>query len=92
MATWKDTTSYSRGDTERVPTTFTIITGELSITVTRGHIRCPGMWVMHCPSLRIDTMDMNYAADQPIEWAQERAIQIVRERLSAMLLSVISIQ
>lgn len=44
---WKDTTSYSRSDVERKPTTFSAQCGPMRLVVTSGHIRYPGRWVAH---------------------------------------------
>jgi hypothetical protein len=50
---WKDTTSYSQSEKERLPGTFTIKDENLTITITNGHIYHKGEWIMHCHKLGI---------------------------------------
>ena len=64
MSEWKDTTTYSRGQKDRTPTTFSIrLTRQFSITITNAHIYYPGDWVMHlhpvfeCRLLGADTLE-----------------------------------
>jgi hypothetical protein len=49
-AIWEDVTSYSRGDTERVPTTWTLVIARkcspLRVTVTCGHLYYRPKWAM----------------------------------------------
>ena len=45
---WKDITSYSRGQVDRTPTTFSAQCGPMRLVVTSGHIHYPGRWVAHC--------------------------------------------
>lgn len=52
-ATWKDATSYSRMDTERVPTVFETEIGGCRISVIVGHIYYPNTWIMTCYELSI---------------------------------------
>lgn len=47
MTEWKDCTSYSRGDTKRIPTTFEAKAGPVRLCVTSGHIYYRGQWVGH---------------------------------------------
>ena len=79
---WKDTTSYSRGDKERIPTTFTVTVDELSITITCGHIRYRPDWVMHCFNLGIDTLPM--PSCENLDEAKRRAVAIVKHKLSRL--------
>jgi hypothetical protein len=73
---WKDTTSFRQGDTERKPTTWTLKSGALKVTVTCGYVGFKGEWVMHCRELGISTKHMPEA--KTVEEAQGRAIAIVR--------------
>lgn len=71
--TWKDITSFSQEDKERKPTCWEANVGGLRITITNGHLHCPGEWVMHCRPwfntypLKVDTR----------EEAMERALLLV---------------
>ena len=44
---WMDTTTYSRGQTTRVPTAFSAVCGPVRMVVTCGHINYPGQWIGH---------------------------------------------
>lgn len=52
---WKDITSYSQGEKERVPTTYEAVAGTLRIVITNGHIYHKGEWVAHIRPFGIDT-------------------------------------
>lgn len=51
--TWEDCTSYSRGDKERVPTTFSTTIGGLKIVITCAHIDLKDKWLAKCHYLDI---------------------------------------
>jgi hypothetical protein len=44
---WKDVTSYQRNE-ERIPRCFLMNVGGISIVLVKGHIHCPGKWVLTC--------------------------------------------
>lgn len=48
MDGWKDTTSYSRGDRERVPRSLELTAGQVSVVVTRWFHGEPGRWYLSC--------------------------------------------
>lgn len=75
---WKDSTSYSRDDKARKPTSWTTEIGGLRITVTSGHIYYPGKWVMHCHEAGMDTVPVNAVS---AETAQRMAVELVREKV-----------
>lgn len=75
---WKDTTSYSRDNKERKPTTWTTEIGGLRITVTSGHIYYPDKWVMHCFECGMDTVPLDAVS---AETAQRMAVERVREKV-----------
>jgi hypothetical protein len=79
---WKDTTSYSRGDKERVPTTFTIGGSRLSITVTCSHIYYKPGWVAHCHVAGIDTRPLKATS---LDEAQREAYELVSSNLCKMM-------
>ena len=49
MSTWKNTTSYSRGDKERVPRSWSVELGRFRLSVHRYH-GCDG-WFASCEPL-----------------------------------------
>ena len=79
---WVDSSAYSRDDKERIPTTWTLNTGQLRIVVTCGHIHYRGIWIMHCHHVGIDTLRLS---SETKEHAQESAIELVKQRLSMMM-------
>jgi hypothetical protein len=85
---WKDTTSFSQGDKEKVPNIWTLRTDQLTISLVRNHRMIQGQWVMHCTLLAIDTLPIGLPSSEPIEVAQEIAITKVRDKLSAMMKSI----
>ena len=56
MVKWTDSTSYSRDQKDRTPTSWTAKVGDISVTVTKAHRRNPGKWTMHCHALGMDTV------------------------------------
>ena len=52
-ATWKNATTYSRNDTERVPTVFETEICGCRISIIIGHIYYPNTWIMNCYELNI---------------------------------------
>lgn len=76
---WKDATSYSRDDKERLPTTFAATSGPLKLVVTSGHIYYPGRWVGHCqPLFEAKLLDAT-----TLEEAQDEVVRLVREWVNA---------
>jgi len=76
---WKDCTSYSRDNKERIPTTFELkFPSGLRITITKDHIYYKGDWVMHCKNVGIDTHPLNVKTQ---EEAQTKAIGIVKAKV-----------
>lgn len=75
---WKDSTSYSRDDKERVQTAWTAESGPVRITVTCGHIHYRPEWVMHCYAVGIDTLHMKGCTGP--EDAQRRAVELVKAK------------
>ncbi len=81
---WKDTTGYSRGDTERVPTTWSLDTGDIRITVTCGHLYYKGSWVMHCDPW-FNTYPLKIADTATAIEAQRKALSLVRQRITTLV-------
>jgi hypothetical protein len=82
MTTWKDCTSYARGDKERIPVSFDIRSGDIRIVITKDHIYYRGKWVMHCHALGIDTRPLAIGITQ--EQAQQQARKIVENRIAEL--------
>jgi len=61
---------------------FEIKTGNISITITNGHIDNPGEWVMHCYDLGIKTHSLNV---KTIREAQLNSVEIVKTILNNMI-------
>jgi thymidylate synthase len=80
--TWEDCTAYSRGDRERIPTTFEIKSGKLQIVITNCHIYHKDVWVMHCFRLGIDTRPLPAAITR--EQAQLHAKKQVENLLAEL--------
>jgi len=78
---WKDATSYSRGQVDRTPTTFSAQCGPLRLVVTSSHIHYPGKWVAH----GFPIFENKRLAATSCEVAQVEAGQIAFEWLSAAL-------
>ncbi len=55
---WKDSTSYSRDEKEKIPTSFSCSIGDNNITITCGHIHYRPEWVFHCFGLGFDTKEL----------------------------------
>ncbi len=89
---WKDITSYSRNDTERIPSVFEATDGNLRICVLNSHRDYRPGWVMHCNALCIDTMPLHAKTESG---AKKEALRTVLARIhdlrsSAVLLFNIS--
>lgn len=82
MEKWTDSTSYSRGDTERKPRSYTLNAGSISIIITKGHIDYKGLWVMHCYALGMKTVRLNLNGDADLNKVKRVAIDKVREKLN----------
>lgn len=86
---WKDITSYSRNDTERIPSVFEAKNGHLSICVLNSHRDYRPEWVMHCVELRIDTRHLPHA--KTADEAKKEALTVVYERLDDLLKAAVTL-
>ena len=76
---WKDCTSYSRGNKERIPTAFELrFPSGLLLVIMSGHIYYKGEWVMHCFNVGIDAHPLIVKTQ---EEAQRKAIRIVKAKI-----------
>lgn len=48
---WKDCTSYSRNDKDKIPTAFETRVGELRISIVCNHVWYKGEWIFSCHEL-----------------------------------------
>lgn len=82
-AKWKDVSSYSQGDKERVPKSFNIAFQDppLRITVTRYLGYPPDTWVMHCHDLNMSEREL---VNTDLVRAQDEAIRLVTRRIQAL--------
>lgn len=79
---WVDSTTYSIGESNRKPTSFTISNGSIDICVTCGHIYYRPDWVMHCGAIGLDTHPLGKGLT--LELAKRRAVAIVRNRIDKL--------
>lgn len=78
---WKDVTNYRRGERgEKEPTGWATQSGNVSITITCGHIYYPGEWIMHCRAIGVDTLPLRPCGS--VEEAKKKAIDIVKVTLN----------
>lgn len=80
---WKDATSYSKNDSERIPRVWETMAGASKITVHR-HIFYKDTWLITCRNLGIEhrdlkTDDLKEAKTRAIEIVVDRALEIVLE-------------
>lgn len=77
---WKDTTSYSRDDSDHIPRTWTMGAGEFRIIVTRLH-GVDGVWFTSVPGL----YSHRQLAPLDLGMAQAEAIRVFKDRLQSAL-------
>jgi len=82
---WKDETTYSRDNKERIPSVWGIRFKGFRVAVVNKHRLAPNKWVMHCFALGIDTLDLGVESIQPKEIAQDKAIKHVKTKLHSMV-------
>jgi hypothetical protein len=79
MIAWTDCTTYSRGDTKKNPTVFSLsFPSGLRLVITNSHIYYKGGWVMHCHNVGIDTHPLNVKTQKE---AETKALAIVRRKI-----------
>lgn len=85
---WEDCTTYSKRDTERIPSAWELRTGWLRISVVNDHIHYPGAWIMHCPEVGIRERFLGDKDKLSIVHAQQKAEQVVKQKLEKMINSL----
>jgi len=58
LIAWKDVTSYSRGNKERIPSTLETEICGFSLFIHR-HIHNPGTWLLSCYGLNLTNVDLS---------------------------------
>lgn len=89
---WKDVTSYSQGQREKIePTAWECRIEGIRIWVSCGHIYYPGQWIMNCDALDIDKKHLAATGEIPVSAVLAKALRIAgitarerSERLAAM--------
>ncbi|MEE9366754.1 MAG: hypothetical protein V3W44_08715 [Dehalococcoidales bacterium] len=79
---WKDTSSYSQGDTERIPKMWTLVLGSLRIIVHRHIHYDPDQWLLSCNELGFATCLLT---EKDISKARNEALSYVKSRLARWL-------
>jgi hypothetical protein len=80
---WKDVTSYSRDDKERIPSSFETRAGDLRITVTRHIHYPPDVWLLSVAEYsRLNLIELR---SRDLADAQAEALTLVRTRLHEAL-------
>ena len=77
---WKDTTTYSQSDKERIPTTWSRKLSGVRLTVTRGHIYYPDKWAYMAHPL-FDVRELNIPTDSEPEEAMSAAFQALQRHV-----------
>ena len=78
---WKDISSYSQGDRERIPRIWNCRIGRMSITVHR-HIHYPDwQWLLSC----MPFFTNHELPFQDVEMAKEEAIKLVLIKLKKII-------
>ena len=82
---WKDVTSFSRDDKERIPSVWTLqLTRHVRISVVRTHISDKENWVMHCAPW-FDTYSLKLPSTlENRDEAMSRATALVRAKVEEL--------
>ena len=76
---FKDISTYSQSDNERIPTVWSIDSLEFDFTVVWGHIYHPNNWILRCRSLGIDQKELS---SRNITDVIVEALKICRRRIN----------
>ena len=85
-AVWKDSTSYSQDDNEKIPTVFSTMIGGCKISIVCGHIYHQGEWIFHCSELGFDEIELKTktakeAAEKAVGFCKKK-VQVLSEAFS----------
>jgi hypothetical protein len=78
---WKDGTSYSRGDKDRTPRDWRATIDGMVVIVHR-HIHYPGLWLVSCADLGVDTVPLDASE---VGAAKREALRFLHDRLKGMM-------
>lgn len=83
--TWKDVSSFSRDDKERIPATWELaLTQDVRIVITRSHVHDKQNWVMHCRPW-FDTYSLKLPSTvENRDEAMAAATALVRDRIAEL--------
>jgi hypothetical protein len=81
---WNDESSYSRGESPRIPKTWVTHAAGLKICVTRHRDYHPGAWILRCDPFE----PMRELTSENIDDAKQEARKIIARYLSAALTQV----
>lgn len=80
---WRDITSYSQGDNERIPKTWELRLEELNYRViVSRHIYYENTWLLTCRNIDIEHFDLE---TDDIDEAKNKALKIVENHLNKLL-------
>jgi hypothetical protein len=81
--TWKDGTSHSQGDIQRVQSVWTKEIGGIRISVLWGHLYMPSNWILHADPW-FNTYDLGRCGDLTPEQAVRKALRLVATKVNNM--------
>jgi hypothetical protein len=81
---WKDDTSYSRSDAERVPRSWVIEAGGFKLSVHRHIYHAPDAWLLTCHPW----FECHALPSKAAPMAKQQALELVRKRLAAALVDL----
>lgn len=80
---WRDITSYSQTNIERIPRTWELRLAELNYRViVSRHIYYENTWLLTCKSIDIEHFDLE---TDDVDEAKNKALGIVENRLNELL-------
>ncbi len=92
---WKDTTSYSRHEKDRVPTCWSIEAAsggaKLRVAVLNSHRFYPGEWMVQCFDLGINECLIGKIESMTEQEAKAKAISVVQKAANDLLLAAKSL-
>lgn len=89
QSVWRNCTSYSRDDKERIPTGFELKVGDCRIVITCGHRDYRNEWVFHCHELGFDTVQIG--KDLTAEQAAIKAYNTCKEKAHSIYNSFLNL-
>lgn len=82
---WKDCTSYSKGNKEKIPSSFEAHAGPLRIFIVSEHIYSLGEWVLSTYPTFVKLEALQLSADVPFKEVQQKAERLVKEKMLEVL-------